>query len=117
MVAMLFCLRSGTRLSAFKTSYDERHAVWSPGMRLLMEATRRALTEPGCASIDSCARPGHPVVDRLWPARMPVVQLNIPTRHARDAALLDLAGRIERAKQTLLERHDAPSPPSSPTAE
>jgi len=104
MVAMLFCLRSGTRLAAFKTSYDERHAAYSPGFRLLMEVTRRALTEPGGASIDSCARPGHPVVDRLWPARMPVVQLNIPTRHARDAALLDLAAGIERAKQGLLER-------------
>lgn len=116
MVAMLFCLRSGTQLSAFKTSYDERHAAHSPGLRLLMEATRRVLTEPGAMTLDSCARPGHPVVDRLWPARVPVVQLNIPTRHARDAALLDLAAGIERAKLAVLERRDAPSP-SAPSAE
>ncbi len=102
MVAMLICLRSGAHLSAFKTSYDERYAAYSPGMRLLMEATRRTLTEPGKAQMDSCARPGHPVVDRLWPARLPVVQLNIPTRHRGDAALLDLAAIAGRAKQRVL---------------
>jgi len=109
MVAMLFCLRSGTHLSAFKTSYDERHAAYSPGMQLLMEATRRTLTEPGVAMLDSCAKPDHPIVDRLWPARVPVVQLNIPTRHARDAALLDLAATAEQAKLRL-QRVSAPTP-------
>ena len=98
MVAMLFCLRSGRHLAAFKTSYDENHAAHSPGFRLIMEATRRMLTEPGTDRLDSCARPGHPVVDRLWPERLPVATLNIPTRHATDARLLDLAATIERLK-------------------
>lgn len=102
MAAMLFTLRSGRHLAAFKTSYDERHAAYSPGMRLMMEATRRTLDEPGTRRLDSCARPGHPVVDRLWPERLPVVQLNIPTRHAGDAALLDLAAIVERTKQRVL---------------
>ena len=100
--AMLFCLRAGDRLAAFKTSYDERHAAYSPGMRLLMEATRRALEDGRTARLDSCARPGHPVVDRLWPDRLAIRQLNIPTRHRADAALLDLAAAVERAKQRVL---------------
>jgi len=103
-VAMLFCLRSGSHLSAFKTTYDERHAAYSPGMRLLIEASARMLADPDSAHLDSCARPGHPVVDRLWPQRLPVVQLNIPTSHAGDAALLDLAAIVERAKQRVLVR-------------
>jgi len=102
--AMLFCLRSGSHLAAFKTSYDERHAAYSPGMRLLMEATRRTLAEPGITHLDSCARPGHPVVDRLWSERLPVVQLNIPTKYAGDAALLDLAATAERAKRRVLAK-------------
>jgi len=107
MVAMLFCLRSGSHLSAYKTSYDERHAAYSPGMRLLMEATRRTLTEPGTTMLDSCACPGHPVVDRLWSERLTVVQANIPTRHPVDAALLDLAATAERAKLRVLAVTDA----------
>ncbi len=98
MVAMLFTLRSGRHLAAFKTSYDERHAANSPGFRLIMEASRRALSEPGIDSLDSCARPSHPVVDRLWPERLPVVTINIPTRHPNDARLLDFAATIERLK-------------------
>lgn len=104
MTAMLFTLRSGRNLSAFRTSYDKRHAAYSPGIRLLMEATRRTLDEPGTALFDSCARPGHPVVDRLWPGRLPIVQLNIPTRHAGDAALLDLAVIVERTRQRVIAR-------------
>lgn len=103
-VAMLFCLRSGAHLSAFKTAYDENHAAYSPGMRLLIEATRRMLDDPDIAHLDSCARPGHPVVDRLWSQRLPVVQLNIPANHAGDAALLDLAAIVERAKRRVLDR-------------
>ncbi len=107
MTAMLFTLRSGRHLAAFKTSYDERHAMYSPGMRLLIEATRRTLDEPGTRRLDSCARPGHPVVDRLWPERLPVVRLNIPTCHAGDAALLDLAAIVERAKRRVLVPADS----------
>ena len=106
MVAMLFCLRSGRHLSAFKTSYDERHAAYSPGMRLIMEASRRVLTEPGIDRLDSCARPGHPVVDRLWPDRLPVVLLNIPTCHAYDARMLDLAATMERVKARTTKGQD-----------
>ncbi len=110
MAAMLFTLRSGRHLAAFKTSYDERHAAYSPGMRLLMEATRRTLDEPGTLRLDSCAKPGHPVVDRLWSERLPVVQLNIPTRHAGDAALLDLAAIAERAKLRVMARNNPEMP-------
>ena len=98
MAAMLFSLRSGRHLSAFKTSYDERHAAYSPGFRLIMEATEKFLGEPGIECVDSCARPGHPVVDRLWPDRLPVVQLNIPTNHPNDARLLDFAATVEQFK-------------------
>lgn len=98
MTAMLFCLRSGMHLSAFKTTYDEAMAAYSPGMRLIMAATERMLAAPDIRRLDSCARPGHPVVDRLWPQRLPIVQANIPTGHAADAHLLDLAALLERSK-------------------
>ena len=106
MAAMLFTLRSGRHLAAFKTSYDERHSAYSPGMRLLMEATRRTLDEAGTLRLDSCAKPDHPVVDRLWSERLPIVQLNIPTGHAGDAALLDLAAMAERTKLRITARNE-----------
>ncbi len=96
-VAMLFSLRSGAMLSAFKIAYDETYSAYSPGVRLLMEATRRMLEDGAVAEFDSCARAGHPVVDTLWPARRRIAQLNIPAARASDKALLGLAAGIENA--------------------
>lgn len=106
--ALLFCLRSGGTLSAFKTTFDEELSAYSPGFRLIMHATQRMLEQSGIRIFDSCARQDHPVVDRLWPDRLPVVQLNIPTRHSADARLLNLAAFIEGSKNTLLKRFEKP---------
>lgn len=97
--AILFSLRSGTRLSAFKTSFDERHGAYSPGVRLLIDATERML---GCHDIcifDSCAKPDHPVVNSLWRERLPVAQINVPANNPVDRGLLALAAAAESAKE------------------
>ena len=105
-VAMLFLLVAGGRVSAFKTSYDESFAAWSNGRRLMIEASRRFLAGEWGAHdpciFDSCAREGHPVVDALWPGRLPVAQVNVPASGVDDRALLALAARMERTKLAAL---------------
>ena len=99
--AMLFSLGAGGRLSAFKTSYDESLAAYSPGLRLIVEASRRMLEDDedeAYAVFDSCARPGHPVVDRLWPGRTAIAQINVPAAGPADRWLLRLAETLERLK-------------------
>ena len=101
--AMLFNLRLGTHLAAFKTSYDEEFASYSPGVRLLIEATRHML-DSDIARYDSCARPQHPVVDGLWSERLPVAQINIPAAGLADRTLLGTAATIEKLKHSALRR-------------
>ena len=31
--------------------------------------------EAGASLVDSCARPNHPMIDRLWPARLDIADL------------------------------------------
>jgi hypothetical protein len=32
----------------------------------------------GLARVDSCARPNHPMIDRIWADRLPIVSLAVP---------------------------------------
>ena len=98
-VAMLFLLRAGDHVSAFKTSYDETFAACSPGVQLFVEATRRMLGDPSIRVFDSCARPGHSVLDRLWPERLTVGQINVSASGIVDKGLLALAAQLERFKR------------------
>ena len=101
--AMLFTLRVGAQLSAFKTTYDESFSTYSPGVRVLIEATRRML-ESDAEVFDSCARQGHPVVDGLWSERLPIVQINVPARRVSDKTLLRTAATLEKMKNGALRR-------------
>jgi len=99
--AMLFNLRLGEHLSAFKTTYDEKMAAYSPGVRLLIEATRQTL-DSDIERFDSCARQGHPVVDGLWSERLPIAQINVPAKRVADKTLLNTAATLEKLKNRAL---------------
>lgn len=101
--AMLFSLRVGDKVSAFKTSYDEAMSAYSPGVRLLIEATR-AMLESDASVLDSCAKQGHPVVDGLWPERLPIAQINVPAARTADKTLLRTAATLEKLKNGAIKR-------------
>ena len=60
------------RAWCWKIAYDESHARASPGVQLVLHMTQELLGEPGLASVDSCAQPDHPMIDRLWRERLPI---------------------------------------------
>ena len=99
--AMLFNLRLGRQLAAFKTTYDETLAGYSPGVRLLVEASRQML-DSDIERFDSCACQGHPVVDSLWAERVPIAQINVPAKRAADKTLLSTAATLEKLKNKAL---------------
>lgn len=61
---------------ALKIAYDDAYAKYSPGVLLEIENIR-ALHEAGARVrwMDSCAVPDHPMIDRLWRDRLPIVNL------------------------------------------
>lgn len=78
-IAMLACIEGpGDTAVQLKIAHDEAWAQSSPGVLLEMEYLRYALDERGLALVDSCARAGHPMIDRIWPARREIVSLAIP---------------------------------------
>jgi CelD/BcsL family acetyltransferase involved in cellulose biosynthesis len=69
-IAALIVLRSGDTAWCWKIAYDERHARASPGVQLMLHATKALLADPGVAQVDSCAAPEHPMIDHIWRERL-----------------------------------------------
>lgn len=68
IAALLVMIEKGIAYT-WKTAYDETLSAYSPGTLLMIEATRNHLDDPNIDITDSCAVPGHPVMERLWSER------------------------------------------------
>ena len=102
-IAMGVVLRAGARAFYWKTAYDEGFGEFSPGVQLTLALSRRLEREPGLELVDSCALQDHPMIDRIWPGRIDLVDFAIPVsveRASRLAAWL----AAERAGMALRER-------------
>lgn len=75
--------------SAFKVTYDEAWARYSPGVLLELEAIRDLYSRPGFRSMDSCTGRNHPLMHRLWRDSVTIVRCQVAT-HSAAAALLAL---------------------------
>ena len=84
----------------WKTAYDEALAKFSPGTLLMMEATRRNLEDPNIQVTDSCAIPGHPVMERLWTERRQTGTLIIGLTPDADRAVRKTASQIHLYRET-----------------
>jgi CelD/BcsL family acetyltransferase involved in cellulose biosynthesis len=73
-------LRTGRRAFYWKTAYEESYAEYSPGVQLTLEMSRMQQRDAMIAATDSCAIEGHPMIDRLWTARLALVDCLIATR-------------------------------------
>ncbi len=60
---------------AFKIAYDETLARYSPGVLLEIDNIRRLHGRRDVEWMDSCAAPGHPMIDHLWPDRLAIETL------------------------------------------
>ena len=91
-------LRSEDRAFYWKTAYDEAYAAYSPGVQLTLELSRVQQRDATVAATDSCAIEGHPMIERLWPARVRLIDCVIATRPgpARRIALWIVAERAKR---------------------
>jgi hypothetical protein len=86
-VAIGLVLRARDRAFYWKLAYDEALAAASPGVLMTLDLSRDLERDAGIALTDSCAIPDHPMIDRLWPARLSLVDCAIATRPGRNAAL------------------------------
>ena len=98
-VAMGLVLRSGPHAFFWKTAFDEAYARFSPGTQLAQAIGQAQAFEPGLCLTDSCAVPGHSMIDRVWPDRMTVADaFVVPAPRLSVAHRMVLAS--ERARRT-----------------
>jgi CelD/BcsL family acetyltransferase involved in cellulose biosynthesis len=77
-VAMKCNVLAGTASYAFKITYDEDYARYSPGVLLEMENIRRFHARGDLSWMDSCADPGNWMMNRIWPDRRRMATLVMP---------------------------------------
>lgn len=94
--------------ATWKTAYDAAHAAHSPGVLLLLHATRVLAGggEPaggdgptGGGLVDSLARPGHPVMERVWRDRVAMGTLLLATSSDARPPLRALAAAMRRRER------------------
>lgn len=81
---------------SFKTAFDEEYARFSPGV-LLQQENLGLLGDARIGWVDSCAAPGHPMIDSVWRERRRLVWVNAPLSGAADRLRFAALVRVERA--------------------
>lgn len=90
-VAINLNLAAGCTVYTVKSTYHPAYASYSPGRLLDAMATSLVSADDGAfLAVDSCASPGHPLLD-LWPDRLDLVCLGIALRPAGRLHLAALA--------------------------
>jgi hypothetical protein len=99
-IAMGIVLATGKSAFLWKIAYDEARAAYSPGVQFAIEFTRRQVMEGEIVSTDSCAIPDHPMIDRLWPDKLPIADMALAVSRSRGKSF-DAAVRKELMRRKL----------------
>ena len=77
-IASAYAIVEGDRAWLVKIAYDEAFAKYSPGVLLILYITEKLFAETGIKLIDSCAVPGHPMIENIWRDRIEMADVMIP---------------------------------------
>ncbi len=76
-IAIMHAVVEGDRAWLHKIAYDEAYAKFSPGVLLVLYATEKLFAETGLVLVDSCAIPGHPMIEHIWRDRLQVANVMV----------------------------------------
>jgi CelD/BcsL family acetyltransferase involved in cellulose biosynthesis len=76
-IAIMYAIVEGDQAWLHKIAYDETYAKFSPGVLLVLYATEKLFAETGLVLVDSCAIPGHPMIENIWRDRIQVADVMI----------------------------------------
>lgn len=100
VIAAMFAIVEGSKAWLGKIAYDESFARFSPGVLLILHATRQLTAETGLTCIDSCAIPGHPMIENIWRDRLTVADV-IVAPATLPAWRVTAATRLEQGRRRL----------------
>jgi hypothetical protein len=102
-IASMFAQVIGGKAWLGKIAFDESHAKYSPGVLQILDATEALFNEGGIDIVDSCAIPGHPMIDNIWRDRIAMadVLIGIPNMpSSRFKAMLAAENFRRRTRDT-----------------
>jgi CelD/BcsL family acetyltransferase involved in cellulose biosynthesis len=102
-IAALFGKVAGGQGWIIKIAHDEAFAKYSPGVLTVIAATEAFFAEEGLRLVDSCAVPGHPMIDRIWRDRITMVDVLVAPSQV-SAARFSLTRSLLLAKASLRGR-------------
>ena len=70
---------SGDGGFTFKIAFDESYAKYSPGVQLELDNIDEVRRRPGLQWLDSCAIPGHFMINRLWKEKLVIQRVLLAT--------------------------------------
>ncbi len=109
-IASLVGLVDGAQGWIVKIAYDESFAKFSPGVLLILDATEALFTEPALKLVDSCAIPGHPMIERIWRDRIEMVDVLVapakvsPFRFAATVTALKTHAKLRQSGKSIFYR-------------
>ncbi|WP_437185818.1 GNAT family N-acetyltransferase [Planctomicrobium sp. SH668] len=115
-IALKCILIAGKVAFAFKIAFDETYRNASPGVQLEFESLRELAADPSIEWSDSCAAPGHQMIDRLWSERRVIQSLTLSTgKIAGEIVLgaLPCLRALNRVRKRLLGRSASKSAPKT----
>jgi CelD/BcsL family acetyltransferase involved in cellulose biosynthesis len=74
-IASLFAIVENGHAWLGKIAYDENFAKYSPGALIIFDCTETFFAEAGITQVDSSAIPDHPLIDRIWRDRLPMISV------------------------------------------
>lgn len=101
MIASLFAQVIGGKAWLGKIAFDEDFAKYSPGVLQILDATESLFAEGGIGIVDSCAVPGHPMIDNIWRGRAAMADVligtpNMPSARFKSMTAAELFRRRSR---------------------
>lgn len=99
-LAMLVNFISASGCFSFKTAFDEDYARFSPGVLLQIE-NLAMLDRPDIAWCDSCAAPGHPMIDSIWTGRRTIGRYSVAIGGASRRAIFGAFLKTELARNAV----------------
>ena len=74
-IASMYAIVEADQAWLGKIAYDENLARYSPGVLLILYATEMLFAESAIKVVDSCAIPGHPMIENIWRDRLPMADV------------------------------------------
>ena len=97
-VAMMFGVRDGANCWIVKIARDEAYDRFSPGQLLVLDVTGWLFADDEILFADSCAEPGHPMIDHIWRDRLPLCDVLVG-RPGQSRAVFGSLVALEKARR------------------